>query len=69
MEGSGEAFVSVAAVDAFEVNSPLSWRRFSLCHDEYPQCPLYRGAQSDLPLEVASGRPRTCDQLNKGNGY
>jgi hypothetical protein len=69
MEGSGEAFVSVAAVDAFEVNFPLAWRRFSLSHDGYPHSPLYRGAQIDLSLEVASGRPRTCDQLNKGNGY
>ena len=69
MEGSGEAFVSVAAVDAFEVNGPLSWRRFSLCHDEDPHSPLYRGVQPDLSLDVASGRPRTCDQLSKGNGY
>ena len=69
MEGFGEALVSVAAIDAFEVNSPLSWRRFSLSHDEYPQCPLYIGAKCDLSLDVASGRPRTCDHLYKGNGY
>jgi hypothetical protein len=69
MEGSGDPFVSVAAVDAFEVNSPLSWRRFSLSHDGYPQCPLYIVAQFDLSLGVASDRPRTCDQRHKGNGY
>ncbi len=69
MEGSLDPLVSVAAVNRFEVNSPLSWRRFSLSHDEYPQCPLYMVAQVGPALDVASDRPRTCDQRHKGNGY
>lgn len=69
MEGSGDPFVSVAAVNRFEVNFPLSWRRFSLSHDEYPQCPLYMVAKFGLLLGVASDRRRTCDRLHKGNGY
>ena len=69
MEGSGDPIVSVAAVNRFEVHSPLSWRRFSLSHDEYPQCPLYKVAQVGPALDVASDRRQTCDQLHKGNGY
>jgi len=69
MEGSLDPFVAVAAVDAFEVNSPLSWWGLSLSHDECPHSPLYIVAKSALSLDVASGRPRTCDQRHKGNGY
>ena len=69
MEGSLDPFVSVAAVNRFEVKGPLSWRRFSLSHDEYPQCPLDMAAQVGPALDVASDRRRTCDQRHKGNGY